>query len=290
MKISGFTFVRNAVKYDYPIVEAITSILPICEEMIVLIGNSDDNTTELIQNIKSDKIKIVYSVWDDSLREGGKVLAVETNKAFQEIQPKADWAFYIQADEVVHEKYHKNILEACEAYVNDKNVDGLLFKYKHFYGSYDYIGASNRWYKNEIRIIRNNKNIYSFKDAQGFRKDDNQKLNVKPIDAYIYHYGWVKHPEKMKNKVNNFHSYWHKGDELEKRLVKSDTFDYSEIDSLQKFTETHPKVMQERIKQKNWTFDYDISYNKANLKDKIKNISKKILGREIGEYRNYKII
>ncbi len=290
MKLSGFTFVRNAVKYDYPIVEAITSILPICEEMIVLIGNSDDNTTELIQNIKSDKIKIVHSVWDDSLREGGKVLAVETNKAFQEIQPKADWAFYIQADEVVHEKYHQNILEACEAYVSDKNVDGLLFKYKHFYGSYDYIGASNRWYKNEIRIIRNNKNIYSFKDAQGFRKDDNQKLNVKPIDAYIYHYGWVKHPEKMKNKVNNFHSYWHKGDELEKRLVKSDTFDYSEIDSLQKFTETHPKVMQERIKQKNWTFDYDISYNKANLKDKIKNISKKILGREIGEYRNYKII
>ena len=143
---------------------------------------------------------------------------------------------------------------------------------------------------NIYTMIDINKNIYSFKDAQGFRKDDNQKLNVKPIDAYIYHYGWVKHPEKMKNKVNNFHSYWHKGDELEKRLVKSDTFDYSEIDSLQKFTETHPKVMQERIKQKNWTFDYDISYNKANLKDKIKNISKKILGREIGEYRNYKII
>ena len=29
-------------------------------------------------------------------------------------------------------------------------VDGLLFKYRHFYGSYDYVGASDRWYAHEV--------------------------------------------------------------------------------------------------------------------------------------------
>ena len=105
MKISGFTFVRNAIKYDYPVVESIISILPIVDEFVVSVGNSDDGTLELIQSINSPKIKIVHSVWDDSLRKGGTILAVETDKAFQHVSADSDWAFYLQADEVVHEKY-----------------------------------------------------------------------------------------------------------------------------------------------------------------------------------------
>jgi hypothetical protein len=96
MKVSGFTFIRNALKYDYPIVEAILSILPICDEFIVAVGNSDDDTLALIQMIDSKKIKIIQTVWDDSLRANGEVLAIETNKAFKAISPDSDWAFYIQ--------------------------------------------------------------------------------------------------------------------------------------------------------------------------------------------------
>lgn len=103
MKISGFTIIRNAVINDYPIVEAIRSILPVVDEMIILVGNSDDDTIGLMQSINDPKIKIHHSVWDASLRTGGSVLAVETNKAFQLIDPESDWAFYIQGDEAVHE-------------------------------------------------------------------------------------------------------------------------------------------------------------------------------------------
>ena len=120
MKISGFTIVRNAVKFDYPIVESIKSILPLCDEFIVMLGNSEDDTRSLITSINSPKIKIVDSIWDDSLREGGKVLAMETNKAFDAIASDSDWAFYIQGDEVVHEKYHDAIRKAAEQYLNDK--------------------------------------------------------------------------------------------------------------------------------------------------------------------------
>ena len=82
MKVAGFTFIRNAVKNDYPIVEAITSILPICDEFVVALGNSEDETAQLIQAINSPKIKLINTVWDDTLRDGGAVFAVETDKAF----------------------------------------------------------------------------------------------------------------------------------------------------------------------------------------------------------------
>ena len=169
MKVSGFTFVRNAVKYGYPVVESISSILPVVDEMVVCLGNSDDGTEELIKGIRSDKIKIVHSVWDETIRKGGKVLAVETNKALDATAADSDWLFYIQADEVVHEQYHAVIADAMKRYTADKKVEGLLFNYHHFYGSYKYIGDGRRWYSKEIRIIRNNKGIKSYKDAQGFR-------------------------------------------------------------------------------------------------------------------------
>jgi hypothetical protein len=286
MKVSGFTVIRNAIKYDYPIVEAIRSILPLCDEVVVAVGNSDDNTLELIQNI-DPKIRIVETIWDDSLREGGRVLAVETDKAYAAISADSDWAFYIQGDEVIHEKYHPVILATMQKYKGDLKVEGLLFNYKHFYGSYDYIGSSLSWYLDEIRIIRNRQDIFSYRDAQGFRKLPNQKLSVKKIDAYVYHYGWVKAPEVMQKKQESFHKMWHDDSWVEENVVKAVEFDYqSKIDQLKLFDETHPLVMQKRIADKNWKFEYDISYNKIRMKDRLKNLLRNYLNIDI-RYKNY---
>jgi len=287
MKVAGFTFIKNAIIYDYPIVEAINSILPLCDEVYVALGKSDDETEALIRAIHPEKIKILKTLWDEELKQGGKVLAVETNKAFQAIPNFYDWCFYIQGDEAVHEKYLPTIKEALLAYKINKNVDGLLFKYLHFYGSYNYIGNSSGWYKNEIRIIKNNKKIYSYKDAQGFRKNNNEKLNVKPILAYIYHYGWVKNPKAMQRKQEELNKLWHDDSWIDKNVLKVEEFDYSQIDSLMKFTGTHPKVMLQRIANKNWNFEFDLKHNKTKLKDKLKQLALKLFGWEIG-YKNYK--
>ncbi|KOY84734.1 glycosyl transferase [bacterium 336/3] len=288
MKVTGVSFIRNAIKYDYPIVEAILSVLPICDEFVIAVGNSDDNTLNLIQNIDPHKIKIIQTTWDDSLREGGRVLADETNKALQAVSENTDWIFYIQGDEVVHERYLSTIKNAMQENLNRPNIDGLLFKYLHFYGSYDYVGNSYQWYRREIRVIRNDKSIYSYKDAQGFRKDNDRKLNVCLIDAYIYHYGWVKEPKAMQQKQENFNKYWHDDNWMNQNVPKKADFDYSQIDMLEKFTETHPQVMQKRIEQKNWHFDRDLSYNKLKFKDKLKKIVEKLTGGYIiGEYKNY---
>ena len=290
MKITGFTIIRNAIKYDYPVVEAITSILPVCDEFVVAVGNSEDGTLALIKSINSNKIRIIETIWDDSLRKDGRVLAIETDKALAALSDDTTWAFYIQSDEIVHEKYHQVIKEAMIEYKDNLSIEGLLFKYTHFYGSYKFIADSRKWYRYEIRIIRHTKKVSSYRDAQGFRKNDNTKLNVKEIDAFIYHYGWVKPPKKMTEKVRGLSYFWHTDQELDEQQPANEAFDYSSIDSLTLFEGTHPKVIQARIESMDWAFDFDILQKKYSLKNRILMKCEKLTGWRIGEYKNYKRI
>lgn len=287
MKISGFTFIRNAVRYDYPIVEAICSILPIVDEMVVALGQSDDETLALILSIGSPKIKIIPTIWDESLREGGKVLAVETDKALAAVASDSDWAFYLQGDEVIHERYLPVIKEAMEKYKDRRDVEGFLFRYLHFYGSYNYVGTAREWYRNEIRIVRPNIGVKSYRDAQGFRID-NRKLNVVPIEACVYHYGWVKPPSVQEQKISSSHRWWHSDEWIKKNVEKADEYNYSCIDMLKGFEGTHPQVMQDRIARVNWTFEYDPrKSHPSGWKNRILFAIEKICGYRFFEYKNY---
>jgi hypothetical protein len=286
MIISGFTIIRNAVMNDYPILEAIHSILPMVDEMIVLVGDSSDGTLALIESIHDEKIKIHHSVWDTAQSKGGSILAVETNKALQYVNPDSDWLFYIQGDEVIHEKYYGSILQGCEAYKNDQRVEGLLFKYLHFYGTYDYVGDSRTWYSHEVRIIRHDTNIKAYRDAQGFRKN-NEKLNVKQIDAYVFHYGWVKSPEQMQQKRKNVAGFWNIEAIMEK---EPDFFDFTQFDSIEKFMDTHPAVMQERISNKNFHIELDFQKKKFSFKDKLLYWVEKMTGIRLFDFKNYRIL
>ena len=294
MKISGFTFVKNAVKYDYPVVESIQSILPLVDEMVISLGDSEDATNELIASIKSEKIKTIHSVWDKNLRTGGKVLAVETDKAMDAVAADADWLFYIQADEVLHEKYYDAIRKALTAYKDDDQVEGLLFHYLHFYGSYKYLGDGRKWYNKEIRIIKNDKNIRSYRDAQGFRKN-NRKLNVKLLDAFIYHYGWVRNPLFMQQKHRDFGQFWNEEDKHKvwTNIVdqKEPAFDYSAIDSIALFDGTHPAVMKNRVEKENWHFEHSVKDKQfKNIKHKFLYFLDKKFGFKPFSYKNYRII
>ncbi|MBS4029133.1 MAG: hypothetical protein KGZ58_10940 [Ignavibacteriales bacterium] len=284
MKISGFSFVRNGVKFDYPFRESILSLLPIVDEFVIAVGKSEDDTLEQIRAIDSDKIKIIETVWDDALRDGGKILAQQTNIALDAIT--GDWGFYVQADEILHEKDLPIIVQACEENIKTKNVEGLLLSYKHFYGSYDYVGNSRRWYRREIRIVRNNIGVRSWGDAQGFRIAE-RKLRVKSIDAEIYHYGWVKSPFHQQQKQKSFNKLWHSDEWVKQRVGEAEKFDYSDSGKLLPFTGTHPAVMKERVADQNWKFQYNLSDVHETTKEKFLNFVEEKTGKRIGEYRNY---
>jgi hypothetical protein len=286
MKVCGFTIVRNAIKYDYPVVESIRSILPLCDKVVVAAGNSDDGTLDLIKSIDKEKIVIIETVWDDKLREGGSVLAVETNKAMDAIAADFDWCFYIQADEVIHENSYPVIQNAMKKWVDVPEVEGLLFKYHHFWGTYDYLGINRQWYKHEIRIIRNNKQIRSYRDAQGFRLN-NRKLNVKPIDAYIYHYGYVRPPAIMKEKMKDFSELYHSNDNLKKEVQRISNFKYEEVDAVKQFTGSHPSILKKRIEGMVWSVKIDQKQFKMNLKDRLLFVFERLFKYRLFEYKNY---
>ncbi len=287
MKVSGFSFIRNAVLYDYPIVEAVRSILPLCDEVVVAVGKSEDGTLELVQSIDPQKVKIIETTWDDSLRQGGRVLAEETDKAFKAISSDADWGFYIQGDEVFHESGISQVRQAMERHQHDERVDGLLFDFLHFYGSYQYVGESWRWYRREVRIVKNDPFIFSYRDAQGFRRGGGKKLRVRHSGGIIHHYGWVKPPRSMQQKQLTFNKLWHDDKWVESNIPQTTEWDYQNVDALRPFEGEHPSVMKERVARQNWSFDFDTQKNSLSAKEKLKRWAAGLTGIRFGEYKNY---
>jgi glycosyltransferase involved in cell wall biosynthesis len=255
MKVSGFTIIRNAIKYDFPVTESIKSILPLVDEFIVNIGKSSDETLELIKSLNEPKINIIEAIWDKDMNKDGLVFSFQTNYGLKACS--GDWAFYIQADEVIHENDYEKILRAMHDNLGKRDVLGLMFNFYHFWG--DYITLNPWTYRKEIRIIRNNGEVKSYGDACGFaRRDDNKgiKKSLWPrlwrhTDAYVYHYGWVKRPDVLQAK-KRWQILQHSGGVIPKTeecfFTKSE-FDFlEEYRAMKKFKGTHPNVMQERIR------------------------------------------
>ena len=223
MNVSGFTFVRNGVLYDYPFFESISSTLPLCQEFIVVVGHSTDGTLERLQQLERRKVRIVETDWDENLRTGGAILAQQTNIALDHV--RGDWALYLQADEVLHEEDYPVIHAAMERYLHDPEVEGLLFSYLHFFGDYRHIGHSRRWYRREIRIVRTGIGVRSWRDAQGFRVNS-RKLRVREIPARIFHYGWVRPPRLQQEKQRSFNRLWHSDEWVQRNLPSLPEYDY----------------------------------------------------------------
>lgn len=317
MKISGFTMGKNALKLYYPMRQSIESILPLVDEFIVVLGDSDkdDTTRQEVEAIGSDKIRIIDTVWDIEKYPRGMEHAHQTDIARKLCT--GDWLFYLQSDEVVHEKDLDKIRQRCRELVYDKEVEGLLFRYRHFWGDYEHIQDSHCWYRNEIRIIRNLPEVHSWESAQSFRRipgfdelnyrqqEGTYKLKVASVDADIYHYGWVRPPAVMQRKIKVF-SINHRGRrEVEEQVASHQFdhgFDFGNLTKLTTFKGTHPAVMEQWITGFNWKSQLRFSGPARSLNpirskhDKLKYrliswIEKKLLGgMRLGEFKNYILI
>ena len=314
MTISGFSMVKNADKLYYPIREAILSILPIVDEFVIAIGQSDegDRTRELVASIPSDKVKIIDTVWDLDKYPNGTENAHQTDIAREACS--GDWLFYLQADEVIHERYLPVIKARCEELVYNKKVEGLLFAYRHFWGDYDHYHDSHSWYPYEIRIVRNHPDIHSWESAQSFRRIPNfdkvnyrqqegtYRLNVAKVDAHVYHYGWVRPPRLMQRKKKALDTI-HKGQERADALYQdqASAFDYGPLQHLRVHSEGHPAVMKDWIARFDWKDQLQYTGNANPDREKFKHerlkyktvswIENNVLGgRKLGSFRNYKLL
>lgn len=292
MLISGFSFVRNAERYGFPVRESLSSLVPLCDEVVVAVGASDDDTLDVVRSIDS-KIRVIETVWDDSLRQGGRVYAQQTDLALAECRGR--WCIYLQGDEVLHEEDRDLLLTEIERADDDPGVEALLFRYLHFYGNYDYIAVDRKWYRREIRAVRNTGKVVSWGDAQGFRtrgrEGDARKLRARRTDVRVFHYGWVRPPKEQGEKMRAMHHYWHDDEWIERNAPAPDDFDYDGVYELRRFQGSHPMVMRERVATAGWGRNFDPTRTRAKpFSMKISDAIERLTGYRVGEYRNYQVV
>ena len=263
MKLSGFTFLRNAVRLDYPAVESIRSILPICDEFIVNIGPDDDGTVALIKSIGDPKIKIVRSQWNPNLTTGGYIYAQQTNIALFNCSGR--WAFYLQSDEVVHEADLPRIVAAVDRYDNDDRVEGLALDELTFWGDYNTIINVFPWrYSRRCWVVKPHRFVLSRGDAAGFTvhpkyKERGHRIRVVDTGARVYHYSFVKSQRALAEKYKTVFGYWKETfAPADVERVTDDLYDsWFPRRFVGAYDGVHPAVMADRIARHPLRMDLD---------------------------------
>lgn len=252
-RVSGFSIVRNAIQYGYPVAESLRSLAPLVDEFVVAVGRSEDGTLELVRALDLPNLRIIETVWDEAQRVGGRVLAQQTNLALAAC--RHPWAFYLQADEVVHEEDHPRIRAALGRWGDDGTVDALRFRFLHFEGTYAYVNLVRYW--KQCRLVRNDGRIRSVGDAAGFGRVDGRALRIRHTGAKIYHYGWARAPEVLKRKTLAFQKLYHDDAWVAARYGDMPPEYLSDVDIAFRFRGTHPAVMAERIGGATWVIPAD---------------------------------
>ncbi len=259
MKVSGFTFLRNGQKLGYPFVASIRSILPIVDEFVIALGPCEDDTEKMLREINDPKIRIVPTQWNEHIQNDYSVkgFVYGQQKSIALFNCTGDWAFYLEADEVVHEDDLPKIRAVMEKYLGDSRVEALAFDYLHFYGNANTYAWSPAWYRSEVRVIRNTIPAWG-PEGLFFIVLNAHKRGRYPrathVGATIYHYGWVRSKAQMNLKVSAVVKYWKK--------EPAAAVDYTQIDpaTLRLFTGSHPKAVQDWLPKADGIFQADANY------------------------------
>jgi hypothetical protein len=230
-------------------------------------------------------------VWDDSLREGGRILAQQTDVALAGCT--GDWCLYLQGDEVLHEADDARLRAEILRADGDPAIEALLFRWIHLFGSYDYQGVGRQWYRREIRAVRNTGKVMSWGDAQGFRTRESdgtvRKLRARQTECRIFHYGWVRHPRHQAAKAQAMNRLYHDDTWMAENIPSADEF-HAMCYDIAPYTGGHPACMQERIRRDRvWTsaFDPVRATTRKPFRVAVSDSLEKITGWRMFEYRNF---
>ncbi len=263
MKVSGFTFLRNGEWFGYPFIQSIRSALPIVDEFVIALGPCQDRTREMLEEMNEPKLRIISTHWNQSIRNDYSIRGFNygQQKSIALFNCTGDWAFYLEADEIIHQDDLPIIRANMEKYLHDDRVESLVFDYLHFYGNTKTLAWSPRWYRRAPRIIKNTIPVWAPKGLF-FLVLENHKRGRYPKAAHsgarIFHYGYVRTEEEYQAKQDNTDIYWRK----DKAVSESKTIQYSQIDSkaLVEFHGDHPEVINGFFPEAHSPFSSDPNY------------------------------
>jgi glycosyltransferase involved in cell wall biosynthesis len=290
VKISGFTFIRNGATLGYPFVASVRSLLPLCDEVIVNVPHSTDDTLEQVKAIGDPKIRILETEWDEAQRTAGLALSHHTNLALD--QCGGDWCVYIQGDEVLHEATTSALRAAMERELTRPQVQGLLVDYTHFYGSFWTEVCSLGWYYREVRVIRRDPNIRSRGDAQSFRTRAGEKLRVKLSGGRYFHYGYALAPDVARKKHSNLAALYGAEDAIARNTARPARY-YDDDQKVKPFTGTHPAVMRDIVAAADWTYvsrNPLVRWRGEYFWEDVALVIKRCTGLTLGVHKNYRLI
>jgi hypothetical protein len=286
VKISGFTIVRNAIKLDFPVEASIRSILPICDEVVVNVGRSEDETLDLVRSIADPRIRVLETEWDMTLRN--TVLGAETLRAMRACSHP--WGIYIQADEVLHERGAVELAAAVRELDADPKVEGLLVRYLHFYGGFQTVATHRRWYRREVRAVRLDPalDIRPYQGAQGFRVGPgHRRIRARLTGAEMFHYGWARPAQALREKRELGKTMYPWRDASEQRPL------LEWIPGMRAFEGLHPVVAREWIEKRRHDPDRLIAPRRFRwrfLRYYVSGAIERLTGARVFEFKNYELV
>ena len=190
---AGFTIVRNAIKLDFPVEASIRSLLPVCDEVVVNVGRSEDETLALVRSIRDPKIRIVETEWDMTRRN---TAPASRRPGDARVPPSLG---DLHPGDELHERGAAALAAAIQRYDGDRRAScwcatsistGLRHHRTH-----------RRWYRREVRAVRLDPSldIRPYQGAQGFRVGP-RKIRARLTTAEMFHYGWARPAQALREK------------------------------------------------------------------------------------------
>lgn len=252
-KLAGTLFVYNGDKYDYPYYEAIKCLLYCCDYVIVAAGGDDNTLVGVLGNrLKhdTDKLKVIHirkEHWDS--QHGQEKLSYFTNLCIAEAERLGyEYQFNLQADEIIHEKSFPEIRKAIET-----GAEGFLVQRINLWQDpYHQLDVPQERKPCSTDIVRLAKTMYrSYSDAES--------LGVPFADSYfyngirIYHMGFVRKREVMKDKIINMQCNVFEMADYDKKLDQCEVFNpklWFDGDDLKLIDEPLPILIQEWARER----------------------------------------
>lgn len=110
VKVSGFSYIHNALAGGYPLLEAVHSILDYVDEMVIVDCRSDDGTRKLLERLG---VRIIDGEWGD--RAGETLAAAHALHT----ECSGDVIVHFEADEV----YDRNLIREISIEIDMGNFD-----------------------------------------------------------------------------------------------------------------------------------------------------------------------
>jgi len=174
--LSGYSTTYNCVDQNYPFVESITSLLDVCDEVVVVDGGSTDGTWDVLTAMAEEnpklKIKQVERDWSHprhSVFDG-------MQKAAARDLCTGDFCWQQDVDEIIHQNDYQKIRNLLTS--TPKSVNLICLPVTEFWGSKGKIRIDiNPW---KWRLSRNHPEITHGIPASLRRQDENGDLYSAP--------------------------------------------------------------------------------------------------------------